>query len=379
MIRLLTFTNLYPSDERPRHGIFVEERLRRLVDTGRIRASVVVPVAGAQQMRTTERYGLPVTYVGFPAIRGITSWVNPLLLARWARAGVDEHVRRFGAFDVFDAHYFYPDGVAGVSLARQFRKPAVVTARGSDINAAAREFVAGAWIRWAARHCAAMIAVSEALRDAMIARGLPASTIAVLRNGVDLERFRPLERDDARASLGMSGRLIVAVGNLVPEKGFDLAIHALARLPGVRLVIIGAGPQRAALERLAAAQGVTDRLLWVAPVSQDQLVRYYSAADLCLLASSREGMPNVLLESLACGTPVVATAVGGVPEIVTTDAVGSVVSQRTPEALAAACDQLLRSPRDRAAVRRHAERFGWEDPVRRQVQLLESVVAAGGA
>ncbi|HEY7739917.1 MAG TPA: glycosyltransferase [Steroidobacteraceae bacterium] len=379
MIRLLTFTNLYPSDERPRHGIFVEERLRRLVATGRVTASVVVPVAGARRNRMAERYGLPVTYVGFPAIRAVTSWVNPLLLVHCAREAVAEHIGRLGEFDVLDAHYFYPDGVAGVRLARRFGKPAVVTARGSDINVAAREPVAGAWIRWAARRCAAMVAVSEALRDAMVARGLPPGKITVLRNGVDLERFRPLDRDAARAPLGLSGPVLLAVGNLVPEKGHDLAIRALARLPAARLVIIGAGPQQANLEQLAAALGVTDRVRWVAPVPQDLLVRYYSAADLCLLSSSREGMPNVLLESLACGTPVVASAVGGVPEIVTAPAAGSVVAQRTPEALAAACAGLLRAPPERAAVRRHAERFGWEDPVRQQVSLLESVAAAGRA
>jgi teichuronic acid biosynthesis glycosyltransferase TuaC len=379
MIRLLTFTNLYPSDERPRHGIFVAERLRRLVDTGRVRASVVVPVAGARRTVVAERDGLPVTYVGFPAIRAVTSWVNPLLMARCARAAVAEHVRRLGSFDVLDAHYFYPDGVAGVRLARQFGKPAVVTARGSDINAAAREFVAGAWIRWAARRCAAMVAVSEALRDAMVDRGLPANAITVLRNGVDLARFRPLDRDGARRALGLTGPLVLSVGNLVPEKGHDLAIRALALLPVVRLAIIGTGPQRAALAQLAATLGVADRLSWVAPVSQDELVSYYAAADLCLLCSSREGMPNVLLESLACGTPVVATAVGGVPEIVSVPAAGSTVARRTPAAISAACAAILRAPPDRAAIRRHAERFGWDEPVHRQVQLLESVAATGHA
>lgn len=382
MIRLLTFTNLYPSEERPRHGIFVEERLRRLVATGRVAASVVVPVAGqggARPTRAIERHGITVTYVDFPAVRGLTSWINPLLMAHYSRSAVADHVGRFGQFDILDAHFFYPDGVAGVRLARHFGKPVVVTARGSDINAAARELIAGTWIRRAARQCAAMIAVSTALRDAMVARGLPAAAITVLRNGVDLERFRPLGREQARAALGLPGPLILSVGNLVPEKGHDLAIRALARLPDVRLVVIGAGPQRAALERLTAEQGVADRVQWVAPVQQDQLVRYYSAADLCLLASTREGMPNVLLESLACGTPVVATAVGGVPEIVTTAAAGAIVPQRTPDALAAACAALLRAPPDRADVRRHAERFGWDEPVRRQVLLLESIATTGGA
>ncbi|MGQ0384061.1 MAG: glycosyltransferase [Gammaproteobacteria bacterium] len=379
MIRLLTFTNLFPSEDRPRHGIFVEERLRRLVESGRIRASVVVPVAGLRRTRTTVRHGLTVTYTGFPAIRGLTSWVNPILMARWARSAIEDHIARWGGFDLLDAHYFYPDGVAGVRLARHFGKPAVVTARGSDINAAAREAVAGAWIRWAAARCAAIIAVSAALRESMIALGLPARSITVLRNGVDLERFRPLAPEPTRAELGIEGPTLLSVGNLVPEKGHDLAIRALARLPGVRLVIVGSGPGQAALQVLAAALRVTERIRWVAPLAQEQLLQYYAAADLCLLASSREGMPNVLLESLACGTPVVATAVGGVPEIVSDAAAGSLVTRRTPEAVAAACAALLRTRPERAAVRRHAERFGWEEPVQRQLALYESVASAGRA
>ncbi|MEX1994489.1 MAG: hypothetical protein WD929_07490, partial [Steroidobacteraceae bacterium] len=131
MIRLLTFTNLYPSEERPRHGIFVEERLRRLVATGRVAASVVVPVAGRGGVRPTrasERHGIPVTYVDFPAVRGLTSWINPLLMAQYTQSAVADHVGRFGEFDILDAHFFYPDGVAGVRLARHFGKPVVVPA-----------------------------------------------------------------------------------------------------------------------------------------------------------------------------------------------------------------------------------------------------------
>lgn len=381
MIRLLTFTNLYPSVERPRHGIFVEQRLRLLVATGRVSASVVVPVARRPLQRngvafgSTVRHGIPVSYVRFPVVRGLTSWINPLSMALCARRTVERHAVQFGGFDIVDAQFFYPDGVAGALLASWIGKPVVITARGSDINVAATEFVSGACIRWAARRSAAVIAVSNALRESMIMKGIAADAITVIRNGVDLETFRPLDREAIRARLGLSRPTLLSVGNLVVEKGHDLAISALARLPEARLIIIGSGPLEHQLRRQSETQGVSDRMSWIAPLPQGELAHYYAAADICLLASSREGMPNVLLESLACGTPVVATAVGGSVEIVAAPEAGSLVSERSADALASACADLLGAPLDRAATRRYAEGFGWAEPIARQLELLEKVAA----
>lgn len=381
MIRLLTFTNLYPSVERPRHGVFVEQRLRRLVATGRVSASVVVPVVRRPLQRngaafaSTVRHGIPVSYVRFPAVRGLTSWINPLSMALYARRTVERHAAQFGPVDIVDAQFFYPDGVAGALLASWIGRPVVITARGSDINVAATELVSGACIRWAAKRSAAVIAVSNALRDSMAEKVIPADAVTVIRNGVDLDTFRPLGRQAIRARLGLAGPTLLSVGNLVVEKGHDLAISALARLPAARLIIIGSGPLEHRLRRLSETQGVSDRVSWIAPLPQVELAHYYAAADICLLASSREGMPNVLLECLACGTPVVATAVGGSVEIVASPDAGILVSERSADALASACADLLRAPLDRAATRRHAERFGWAEPIMRQLELLERVAA----
>ena len=114
-------------------------------------------------------------------------------------------------------------------------------------------------------------------------------------------------------------------------------------------------------------------------MAQADLARYYVAADVVVLASSREGMPNVLLESLACGTPVVATRVGGTPEIVAAVEAGNLVSERSASALASACAELLRSPPDRVATRRYAERLGWAEPIAQQVALLDRIAAGGRA
>lgn len=379
MIRLLTFTNLYPSDARPRHGIFVEQRLRRLVDTGRVRAAVVVPYgqspweASNGAPEHVERHGIPVRYCRFPTIRGVTTAFHPWLMARCAQEAVEAMRAEYGEFDLIDAHFLYPDGVAAVRLSEWLRRPVVITARGSDVNAALGERLAGSSIRWAAQRASAIIAVSGTLRDAMVAQGLPAERITVLRNGVDLEMFKPGDRAALRAELGFATPTLLAVGNLVPEKGHELLIDALASIPDARVTVLGSGPSEQRLRERAAARGVAERITWSPPVPQHILQRYYAAADLTVLTSTREGMPNVLLESLACGTPVVATAVGGATEIVTEPVAGRLVRSRSPEAFAAACNEVLSGPRDTQAVRGFGERFGWGPPIAEQLALFERV------
>ena len=385
MIRVLTLTNLYPSAARPRHGIFVEQRLRQLVASGRVGACVLVPVprrpwvGRPPPVECAERHGIPVRYCPFPVVRGLTTPFHPWLMARAACKALATVREVDRDFDLVDGQFLYPDGVAAVRLARALGKPVVLTARGSDVNVALRERLAGRSIRWAVNEAAAVIAVSSDLRERMVERGLPADRITVLRNGVDLELFKPGDRVSLRAELGFEGPTLLAVGNLVPEKGYDLALESLARLPGASLVVLGQGPEQSRLQALAGTLGVAGRVRWLAPVPQHQLAGYYCAADLTVLTSIREGMPNVLLESLACGTPVVATAVGGAPEVVTAPVAGRLLHDRAPAGLAAACRALIDAPADPAAVRRHAACFGWDEPIAGQLALFERVAAAGRA
>src|SRR5690606_25968817 len=135
-------------------------------------------------------------------------------------------------FDLIDAHYYYPDGIAAALLARWFRKPFVVTARGTDLNLLPDYRVPRRWIQWAARRAAASITVSEALKQKLVGLGASPDDVHVVRNGVDLELFHPLDRTSTREALGLpAGRWLASIGNLVPLKGHDIAIQALERLP----------------------------------------------------------------------------------------------------------------------------------------------------
>jgi glycosyltransferase involved in cell wall biosynthesis len=283
-------------------------------------------------------------------------------------------------FDLIDAHYFYPDGVAAVLLGRSLGKPVVITARGTDVNLIPAYRVPRRLVNWAAARAAGLAAVSEALRERLIELGVPGSRVQVLRNGVDLELFAPQDRAIARRELGLDADrpIVLSVGSLIPVKAVDLVMRAVAALPKAILVVVGDGPDKPKLQRLAQELSLEERVRFLGSMAQPRLASAYNAADVLVLASAREGFPNVLLEALACGTPVVAAAVGGAREIVREPAAGRLVNERTPAAIAAALCALLADPPPRAAVRAYAGRFAWGPTTAGQIRLFRSILDPSG-
>ena len=235
-------------------------------------------------------------------------------------------------------------------------------------------------IQWAARRADASIGVCAALVDVLRGWNIDPARLHVMRNGVDLQRFRPLPQAQARRELGLVGSpVLLSVGNLLELKGHHLVIDALQALatqyPAARLVIVGHGPERHHLQQHARDRGVSNRVTFAGAVPNDELARWYSAADALVLASSREGWPNVLLEAMACGTPVVATNVGGTAEVMA-GPVGVLARERSGASLATALCGLLGAPSPRATVRAYAEGFGWEPTSRAQLRLFRRLAAS---
>jgi glycosyltransferase involved in cell wall biosynthesis len=255
----------------------------------------------------------------------------------------------------------------------------VITARGTDVNLIPDYPLPRRAILWAARRAAGIVAVAGALRDRLVALGISRERIEVLRNGVDLKLFRPVDRASSRSRLGFKRTTLLSVGNLLPLKGHDLAIRALPLLPETALVIIGDGPERAALGALVAELRLDDRVSFVGTLTQEDLREYYGSADALVLASSREGWPNVLLESMACGTPAIASRVGGTSEVVAVPEAGALMTERTPEALAQAVRDLLARNPDRDATRRFAEGFDWSTTTAGQLDLFARILSARAA
>lgn len=385
-LRVLTLTSLFPSVARPRHGIFVETRLGHLVSDGGVDARVIAPVPwfpfdsaafgqygryAATPRRTTRANGLRVSHPRYLMLPRVGVEFQPDSMARAAARDAAELELGGWRPDLIDAHYLYPDGVAAAIVAERLQVPFVVTARGTDVNVLGRTPGPAGRILWAAQRAAAVIAVSQRLKEALVEIGVDEAKIVVLRNGVDPVLFRPEPRGAARERLRLpGGRLAACVGNLVPEKGFALAIEALCCLDGFSLVIVGEGPSRTELVALARRLGVDERVIFRPSMPQHELRSLYSSADVLLLTSTREGWPNVVLEALACGAPVVAVDVGAVGEMLTNPQVGRIVGARDPVLLAAAVSELLASAGSVEQICDHAARFGWASVSRGQIEVF---------
>lgn len=303
MINILTFSTLFPNLAQPVHGIFVENRLRHLVASGNVTARVVAPVpwfpfqgerfgsyaAYAKVPAVEERHGLTIHHPRYPVIPKFGASLAPALMYMFMKPFIAELIRQGNDFDLIDSHYFYPDGVAAAWLGRTFGKPVTITARGTDINLMPQYALPRAQIKWAARQADGMVTVCQALKDELVALDVDADKVRVLRNGVDLDMFRPGDRQADREKLGLTGRTLLSVGLLIERKGHDLIIGALPRLPDITLLIAGDGPERGALERQAQTLGVQDRVRFLGRIGHDELRNVYGAVDALVLASSREG------------------------------------------------------------------------------------------
>ncbi|HYG47589.1 MAG TPA: glycosyltransferase [Allosphingosinicella sp.] len=367
MLRVLTLSTLYPDSARPSFGIFVERQTLALAARDGVEVEVVVPAglppwplaahphyrARAKLPARERRWGLTIHRPRFrvwPGLGGTGA-------ARSLAAAVLPLARRLSC-DVIDSEFFWPDGVAAMHLGEALGVPFSIKARGSDVHFWGGRPAAAAQMLEAGRKAGGLLAVSGALKADMAALGMAGDKIRVHYTGIDLERFRPLERAAAKRTLGVEGPLIVTPGNLVPLKGQRLAIEALRDLPGATLLIAGEGPERPALEALISEFGLAPRARLLGAVPPAAMPELLAAADLMLLPSEREGLANVWIEALACGTPILIADVGGAREVLDRPEAGRLVA-REPRAIAAAAREMLASPPDRAEVRRSAERFSW--------------------
>ena len=386
-LSLLTITTLFPNPVQTTHGLFVETRLRKLLVSGKAVARVLAPIPWVplgieypslgpvrSVPRELIRNGIPVDHPRYLIVPKIGMSLTPYALYQAMRAPLRRILKSGFRIDLIDAHYFYPDGVAAVWLAQEFNLPVVVTARGTDLNLIPQFRLPRAMIQNAAQRADGLITVCHALKESLVRLGVASERIVVLRNGVDLERFRPLNRSQSRGELGLTRRTLGSVGHLVKRKGHHHVIRALTQLPDTDLIIAGAGPERAMLEGLAARLGLKNRVRFLGAIDQNRLRTVYNALDALVLASSREGWANVLLEAMACGTPVVASAVWGTPEVVAAPEAGVLMPTLDEAGVIAGVNGLFGALPEREATRRYAEGYDWEPTTLGQIKLFSEIL-----
>ncbi len=281
------------------------------------------------------------------------------------------------------ATWAYPDGCAAVLAARAAGKPCVVKVHGSDVNVVLQTRAARAVAARVLPLADAVIAVSKPLADELVSLGVPRERVHLVMNGVDAALFHPRDRAAARRELGIAEdeRVVLFVGRLEPQKGIHDLLEAFeqlrAHVPRATLALVGHGISteevRARVERWSPGGA---RMLGALPPGE--VAAWLGACDVMTLPSWAEGTPNVVLEALASGRPVVATRVGGIPDVLRDPCSGVVVPPRDADALAAALQDALERGWDAAAIRACGP-GSWGASAEGVASVLEQVLAPGGA
>lgn len=388
-LNILMLSTLFPDLSRPNFGVFVERQARELASRPEADVTVIAPVglppwplslaaryAPLRALPRKERWReLTVYRPIFPIIPKIGGRTNVTTMTR----AILPLVKRLHAqkpFDVIDASFFFPDGPVAQRLSKALGIPYSVKARGADIHHWGTQRGTRKLVRQAADGAAGLLAVSDAMRRSMARMGIDADKIRVHYTGVDLDTFEIIDRDEAKAALGFCGPVVLCVGALIPRKGQELLVRALPHLPDVTLLLAGQGAYRRTLEQLAEKLGVERRIGFLGSVPHHKLPRIFAAADVMALPSESEGLANAWVESLACGTPLVVSDIGGARELMDRPEAGLIVD-RTPEAIADAIRTILANPPDRNAVRQAALRFTWSANGDTLLAHLQGIALAG--
>lgn len=391
----VTISGEWPSSTRPGAGVAIENRMRRVQDAGAATVRVISPTPWFPS--THPAFGDLAAHAAAPRLEKRAKIVihrprfavAPPAVGLWRARAIRRSLRPFlrrlvakrGAVDLFDAHRLYPEAVATAQLAADFGVPYVVSVHSPADAALPDNLRVVEAVRAALAGAAGVSAPTQSLLDGLIARGARSETARRIVNGVDTSLFTPAPSDDARAAdraaLGApaDAPLILALGDLRPEIGFDRAIAAVEAHPTAHLRIVGAGPARAALDARIRAGSAADRIRCVGARPHRDRAALFRAADL-VLSPELDGWADYWVESLACGAPIVSAPSGSAREALTDPAAGRVARAGDPSALSDAIRGVLSAPPPREATRAAAKGFRWSDTVAGVETLFRAAVDA---
>lgn len=378
--RLVVFTTLFPHAGQPSAGLFIRERMFRV---GRELPLVVVAPVPWFPFQGLIRYwrpdfrrpaprreiqeGIEIYCPRFFSVPGVFKNLDGFFMALGSLALLRRLRRRFD-FDVIDAHFAYPDGYAASLLGRWLGVPITITLRGTEVPMA-KSTAKRQRMLLALDRAARVFSVSDSLKRHVVSLGADLTKIIVIGNGVDAEKFSPMDRTAARQALGLqtNAKVLISVGGLVERKGFHRVMACLPelrkRFPDLVYLVVGGASREGnwggRLRELAGDLGLDDCVRFLGTLTAEQLRVPLSASDVFVLATRNEGWANVFLEAMGCGLPVVTTDVGGNREVVSEEALGTVVAYGSHEALCRAVASALVKDWDRGAIIAHARSNSW--------------------
>ena len=368
---VLVFTNLFPNKQKPHHGLFIKKRISFYKKIG-FDPVVMVPIAWFPFYkrynfhfwgfkRETDFEGIKVIYFKYIHIPKIGMLFQPfsILLSTLV---VFLFFKERKKIKFIDCHYLYPDGVAVYLLTKFYKLPYLLSARGSDVNVILRSPIPRKMILKSFSDSFKIIAVSQNLKDIILEYYSENKKISVIPNGVDPESFYLIPHIGQNRKKNNFKRLLM-VGNLIEQKGQHLLIEALERARDFNYSLvayfIGTG-ELAPLIRSNFRIGNKIRLKLIGPVPNHFLVNYYNKMDLLCLLSESEGNPNVILEALACGLPVLATDVGDLRGLINGNN-GHIIEKREINNIIDGLKFCLNKQWDREKISKCVEPFRWEE------------------
>jgi glycosyltransferase involved in cell wall biosynthesis len=377
-MRILVLSSVFPNAAQPTFGVFVRARVERMARRSDV--LVVAPVAwfplnrllrgrARSEAPARERQGvLTVQHPRFFSVPGLLKCLDGLFYFLCVLPHV-WRLRRSFQFDVIDAHFTYPDGIAACLLGKVFRCPVSVTLRGTEVPIS-RYRLRRPQLAWTLRHVDRILSVSESLRDLAVTLGAPADRTRVIPNGIDGAVFAPGSKSVARERLGLPPErpVLLSVGALSPRKGHQRVVAALPEVlrhqPELLYVVVGGrsseGDTGPMLRRRIADLGLSEHVRLVGTRPQEEIPLWLAASDVFCLATSNEGRPNALMEALACGVPVVTTRVGGNAEIIENGRNGFLVPLDDGTALGHALVKAFETDWNHAAIAAPWRVRGWD-------------------
>ena len=383
MLKIAVVTAHFPSSAKPTIGRPALETLRVL--SGKSEVRVFYPHAAYPSFLNPRAriydaldhsYSLPglkVGYYEYPALPLISRPFNGQIAAYVLLP----HVRSF-APDLIFSYFLYPDAYAALKIGKSLSVPVVAMGVGSDVHSIGDRFSA-MHTRTVLREADFLVGISNDLRKRMVAMGSPADKTRAIVSGCDISVFHPMDRLDARQKLRIdpATEAIVYIGRMDVKKGLRELVEAAAALhplrPDLHVYLVGEGPDRPVIESAIAAKGAAGYIHALSECTFDEVAIWMTAADLVTLPSYMEGCPNVVLEALACGRPVVATNVGGIPELMN-DQCGQLLPPRDSDALARALASVLDRNWDAQAVSARGSR-SWKTVAQELLDIFETLVS----
>ncbi len=385
-MKVLAITNLFPNNVNPQQGIFNKQQFSQLAKLCSL--EVVAPVPWAPKLKSNDKRMLLADVTETETIDGIkvyhprylvTPKVGRSLYGFWFYAGIQGTVQKIYKdfpFDVIFATWAYPDAFAASLVARQMNKPLVIKVHGTDVNVTSQYFLRRLMIKHALNQAKKVIAVSYPLKEKLIKMGIAAEKIVVIPNGIDAETFKRLDKTECqnKLSLPRDKKNVVYIGNLVPIKGVQYLIEAFENVSDhACLHLVGDGDDRKKLEKIVNERNLSGNIKFYGRRPHQEIPYWLSAADVFCLPSLNEGCPNVILEALACETPIVATKVGAIPEMILSEEQGMLVEPANAQALAETINMVITKPRNYFSTIQ-PKKLSWQENAGRVKEVLQGAL-----